>query len=141
MKPGITIKAIEVDDYDVRYSVAFTNGITSTGIQFYGDDETFSDLAKDLISFPKSISDVISFQIGEDTEDFAYYLLLKVYCFQANGVSAIEIIMDDHGITPYRNKTHFFITATPASLNQLGNDLANWRTTSGNKTLVWVTDN
>lgn len=51
---------------------------------------------------------------------------LKVYCYQPNGYCAVDVNIDNYGVKPYQSKTQFSITTVPASMNILGQLLANW---------------
>lgn len=122
----IKISALNVDDNEVQFQIRLDNGINSTSIDFYGDAGTFNDFATELILFPKTIKDIVSYELGEIGDNWAYYILLKVYCYEASGHSAIKVIVDNNGKAPHINKSEFYITTVPASINKLGKLLLNW---------------
>lgn len=123
----ITILNIDEDDNDfTKYKIYLSNGNVSVVLEFYEYLDCFKEFAEKLEIFPKDADDSITFQIGEDSEKYAYYMKLKVYCFEPNGNSAILIEVDNHDTNVDRIKSEFFIKTLPASLNKLGKILNNW---------------
>jgi len=68
--------------------------------------------------------------------NWAYYLLLEVFCIDPSGHSTIKIIVDNHFEIPEHNRCEFYIKANPASLNILGQGLKNWNP-SDKKEFTW----
>ena len=62
-------------------------------MEFYGYANNFKEFATGLISFPKSITDNVKYELGENGERWAYFILLDVFCYERNGHSAIHVIL------------------------------------------------
>lgn len=139
MTQEIKISVLGIDDEEIQFKIELTNGISSTSLDFYGYADEFKKFATGLIAFPMTISDTVVYELGEDVETWAYYMLLKVDCFEANGHSAIHVKVDNHGKPPHTNRTEFFITTSPASLNKFGQLLNNWNPKTENE-ILWTAE-
>jgi len=128
MRPGINFKCLDTGDGDgfLRYQILFSNGETSTSFTFYGYEDVFQEFAVQLISFPQTSSQTLTFGVGEDDPKWAYYLQLDVFCYQPNGDSALRVKCWMNEETPYYQRCEFFILTLPAALNRLGQGLSNW---------------
>lgn len=127
---------MDESDDTVHYNISLSNGITLSTLKFYHYPDAFKEFASRLLSFPKTIDETVIFEVGEDDEKWAYYMLLKVFCYEVNGHTAIQIIIDDHGKGVDKNKTEFYIKTLPASINKLGELLINWDP-SMKKEFIW----
>jgi hypothetical protein len=110
LKQEIKIAALDIEDEEVQFQIELTNGINSTSIDFYGYTDEFKTFANGLITFPKTIDDTVQYELGEIGGNWAYYILLKVFCYERNGHSAIHIKVDNNGKEPYTSKSEFYIT-------------------------------
>lgn len=143
MKQELKLKVLREPDDDGLFELEIfvSNGQISTSLGFwaYGDD--FKEFGTQLTDFPNSLKHTVTFELGEDQNNgemqWAYYLLLNVFCFAATGQSAIRIITDNHRETPEYQRCEFYIKAEPSSLNRLGNELKNWDPTS-EREFQWV---
>lgn len=136
-KIKISVLNIEEGDDTIQFRIVVSNGISSTYQDFYGYADNFKEFATGLLSFPKSITDNVKYELGESGERWAYYILLDVFCHEKNGHSAIHVIVDNNGKRPYTNKSEFYITTVPASLNKLGQLLRDWNPTT-EKEITWT---
>lgn len=138
------IKITSFWDYDVddslEYLIELSNGSSVAAIRFYSYLDCFKDFASSLLYFPKNYKDVVTFQIGEDIPKWAYYIYLKVYCYEPNGNSAIHILIDNHSDAPYNARSEFSIRTKPASINELGKLLIDWDPKT-QKEFIWVAEN
>jgi hypothetical protein len=143
MKPGISIKVIREPDEDqlFRYRIILSNGLASASLDFWGYSNSFKDFAKELIDFPKTNQDTVTYQLGNDRSDeqpnSAYYLLLKAFCTDAAGHTAIKVVVDNHQEGSDYQRSQFYIKSEPNSLNQLGKKLEAWDPTNV-KELNWL---
>ncbi len=135
----IAVLAIDHGDDSIQFQVDVTNGISAASLDFYGYADHFKAFAAGLRSFPKTISDHVRYELGEVGERWAYYMLLDVFCYESNGHSAIHVITDNNGKSPYTNKSEFYITTVPASINKLGQLLDNWDPTTENQ-VTWTAE-
>ncbi len=137
----IKISVLGIDDGDdsIQFQIEATNGINSTSIDFYGYADNFKEFATGLLSFPKTITDNVKYELGEIGERWAYYILLDVFCYEKNGHSAVHVIVDNNGKRPYTNKSEFYITTVPASLNKFGQLLNDWNPMT-EKEIKWTAE-
>ena len=128
MDSAINLKVLALDDGDgfIHYEIRVSNGQTKTELDFYDSIDTFQKFGEKLSDFPQKITDQITFQVGEDDIEWAFFLNLKVYCYEPDGKSAVRVITDNHRDEPYLEKSEFSIRTLPASLNRLGQGLKNW---------------
>ena len=135
----VKFTASEYDQYDdeVKYQITFTNEFASSFFEFYGYSDTFQEFATGLIKFPKSITDIVLFEAGGNNKKWAYYMQLNVFCYEKNGHTAIQIIIDNHRQSPDTIKTEFYIKTVPASINNLGKQLISWDPKT-EKELLWI---
>lgn len=122
----ISVLGIDEGDDTIQFQIEATNGINSAAIDFYGYADNFIAFATGLLSFPKTITDNVKYELGEIGEHWAYYILLDVFCYEKNGHSAIHVIIDNNGKEPYTNRSEFYIKTVPASLNKFGQLLIDW---------------
>ena len=141
LKQKVKISTLAIDEGDdtIHYQLEVTNGINSTTQDFYGYADNFKEFANGLLSFPKNITDKVKYELGESGERWAYYILLDVFCYENNGHSAIHIVIDNNGKLPKTNKSEFYITTVPASLNKLGQLLLEWNPTK-EKEITWIAE-
>ncbi len=141
MTQEIRISVLSIDEGDdtIQFQIEASNGISSTSQVFYGYTDNFKEFATGLLSFPKTITDNVKYELGESGERWAYYILLEAFCYESNGHSAIHIIIDNNGKRPYTNKSEFFITTVPASLNKFGQILNAWNPRT-EKEITWTAE-
>jgi hypothetical protein len=142
MNPEIKITVLNIDEADndfTKYKISLCNGNASVALEFYEYLDCFKEFAEKLEFFPKNANDSITFQIGENSEQWAYFLRLKVYCYEPNGNSTIYVEVDNHGLDTDRIKSVFFIKTLPASLNKLGQKLNSWNPKLESE-VMWKTD-
>lgn len=135
----LSVLAIDEGDDTIQYQIEVTNGINSTTQEFYGYADNFKEFATGLLSFPKTLTDNVKYELGESGERWAYYILLEVFCYENNGHSAIHIMVDNNGKKPYTNKSEFYITTVPASLNKFGQLLKDWNPIT-EKEITWTAE-
>jgi len=141
MTQEIKISVLSIDEGDdtIQFQIEASNGISSTSQDFYGYADNFKEFATGLLSFPETITANVKYELGERGERWAYYILLEVFCYENNGHSAIHIIIDNNGKRPYTNKSDFFITTVPASLNKFGQILNAWNPMT-EKEITWTAE-
>ncbi|KIA87031.1 hypothetical protein [Flavobacterium sp. AED] len=126
MNSNIKIKALDIDENDfTKFRIFFDNGLISSPFEFYHYIDCFTEFALKLESFPIDVNDTITFEVGEDSEKWAYYLALKISC-ESDGRSIIHIKLDNHLGDSDLIKAEFFIKTLPASLNKFGQLLKSW---------------
>lgn len=135
----LKIETIHEEMGEVQYMLELSNDDTSASIEFYGSANEFKSFALGLISFPRNIKDKVTYELGKIGEKWAYYILLEVYCYEPNGLSAIRVVIHNSGSAPYFSKSEFFIRTLPASINALGHLLNNWNPGT-TKEIVWMAE-
>jgi len=141
MRQEIKISVISIDEGDdtIQFQIQVSNGISSTSQDFYGYADTFKEFATGLLSFPKTITEQVKYELGESGERWAYYILLEVFCYDNNGHSAIHVVVDNNGKIPYTNKSEFHIATVPALLNKFGQLLIDWNPMT-EKEITWTAE-
>ncbi|NCI48993.1 hypothetical protein GWC95_03610 [Sediminibacterium roseum] len=135
----IKISVLSIDihsDNETYFRIDISNNNCSTFLQFYGYDDSFHEFGQSLINFPQTINDTPIFEIGKDDIKWAYYLNIKVLCYDASGHSAIKIKAINNGDIISGYQSEFTIVAEAASINQLGQLLTNWNPLK-TKEVVW----
>ena len=124
----IKIKVLDIDEGDdlIHFHIYVDNGICSVGIEVYGYDDVFEKFAEELTDFPKNINDEVKFELGEKDEKWAFYFMIKAYCYLNSGQSALKIDAWNNGDNQTEYDVNFALKAEPASLNRLGVSLKNW---------------
>jgi hypothetical protein len=127
-KGTINISTFYVDDCDndVHFAISVSNGYYSAYSDFYGDIQTFKEFASSLTTFPRSIKDIILFEVGEDDEKYTGYLSIKAFCYDESGHAALRVRINKHGDDVSSAKSEFTIVAEAASINRLGEQLLSW---------------
>lgn len=128
MIPGINLKVVGEPDDDglYKYEATLSNGKTVGSLTFYEYADCFREFGQKLKQFPKTSKDVVTYELLEEDKKYAYYLLLRVFCYEQNGQSAIKVITDNHSAEPDFQRCEFFIRSIPASINRLGQGLEKW---------------
>ena len=141
LKQEIIISVLSIDEGDdtIQFQIEVTNGISSTSQDFYGYADNFKEFAAGLLTFPKTITDNVKYELGESGERWSYYILLDVFCYENSGHSAIHIIVDNNKKPPDMNKCDFYITTVPASLNNFGQLLIDWNPKTENE-ITWTAE-
>ena len=133
---SIQLAVLQEDNGELHYEIRATNGTSATCLDFYGCKAEWQEFAMRLRAFPGGIKDEVRFEQGKDDPKWAYYMSLRVYCYDSAGHSAIEVCVVSPATPPYGHRDHFYIRCEPAGLNRLGQLLADWQPQQGSK-LEW----
>lgn len=135
----ISLLTFDEGDDTIHFQIELSNGINSTSVDFYGHADEFQYFAGKLCSFPESIDDEVKYELGEQGQKWAYYILLRVFCYENNGHTAIQIKIDNNRAAPYKSLSEFYILTVPASINKLGQMLKSWNPTIDNE-VEWTAE-
>lgn len=114
-------------DGDTTFDIVISQGTVQTHVCFWGETSLFQQFGQELTAFPKSISDGVEIEIGQiGLGSYQNYLLLRAYCYDANGHSALKIVTHNNEAEPQTQRIEFSIPAEAAALNRLGNQLKSW---------------
>jgi hypothetical protein len=141
MQPEIKIEVLDIDEHDsdfTKFRMYFANSNISTYFEFYKYLDCFDELSEKLQTFPLTAKDIIEFQVGENSEKWAYYMHLIISC-EPNGSSVIHVKLDNHEKDADLVKTEFYIKTLPASLNKFGQILSSWKPKE-QKQVIWITE-
>jgi len=141
MQPEIRIKVLDIDEDDsdfTKFRIYFSNSMISASFEFCNYLDCFDDFSKKLQAFPVDIKDTIVFQLGENSEKWAYYMFLEINC-EPNGSSTMHVKLDNNKQDYDLIRTEFYIKTLPASLNKFGQILSSWKPKE-RKEVVWVSD-
>jgi len=142
MRPGIKIEVIREPDDDglYQFKISLSNGDTFASLDFWEYGDNFKEFGEGLLNFPKGLKDIVTYELGKEKNDgqmkWAYYMLLKVFCFDPSGQSTVRVIVDNHADIPNSQRSEFYIKSEPANLNNLGQKLKDW-TPDKEKELSW----
>ncbi len=112
-------------------------------LKFSGYADVFKDFANKLKTFPDSKLGDVAFELGEEFIEkkpkWAYYLLLRVYCYDKFGHTAIEIAINNNEKDRDQKMARFSIFSEPEQINKLGRLLSEWDPTR-QSVLIWETN-
>lgn len=122
----ITVLRIDKGDDSIHFEIYFSNSSCASTLDFYGYANEFKEFGQKLTDFPKSVSDKVTYELGEKGDKWAYYLLIQAYCVEVNGQFTIKIESTNNGTGPSYHHNKFEINSEPASINLLGQGLKSW---------------
>ncbi|KUG06758.1 hypothetical protein ASU33_05350 [Solirubrum puertoriconensis] len=123
----IRVAATIDNDGDCRLFLKVSKLDVKAECAFWGHPDQFKDYADALKSFPRSLSDCVVTELGEEQRGSCQpYLLLKASCYDDMGHTVLQVITNNNLPLPYAQRLEFCIEAEAASLNQLGVLLAHW---------------
>ena len=124
LKSGI----VDYDD-DIAFQIEAHNQSCAISLKFYGSLGEFFDFGTALTNFPKNLEHQIDYPpegAYKEGISYAYYLKIRVFCYERNGSTAIEITVSNNEPEPYGYEARLYILTDAASLNRLGQKLASW---------------
>lgn len=132
--------ASEVINGSCTSDVAISKGLIETHVSFYEYSNAWMTFGEALQTFPLQSQDVVTFKAGapepNTNNQRRASILLKAYCYDHQGHTAIQIIVDNNEPLPVKERLELSIVAEAASLNSLGKLLANWRVETESE-IVW----
>lgn len=132
----IKIKVLEIDNDDLQFQIEIQNYYCKTSLEFYGSVNDFIEFGRKLAEFPKGINDIVEFKLGEDDRKWAYYMFIKVFCYDSSGHTALRILVDNLSDNVNGHRSEFSIFSEAASINLLGQKLATWNPLI-TKEIIW----
>lgn len=136
MQGKIIISLVDLAQDHPQFKIEIENNSCRVTLNYYGDYNDLKRFGLELLKFPKSISDSVIFQIGEDNRQWAYYLNINALCYDLSGHTALRIVLDYMSDTINGYRTTFTIFSEAASINSLGEKLVSWNPLAVNE-LVW----
>ncbi|MBI5443271.1 MAG: hypothetical protein HY900_18910 [Deltaproteobacteria bacterium] len=136
MKAYLRLKVLGEQEGELHVAIDACNGQSATVLDFYAYRDDWRQFAERLVEFPKSTSDEARCELGEDDEKWAYYLLLRAFCFDLAGHAALEVAAFANFTPPRGHRERFFIEAEPAALNRLGDTIIDFLS-GGTEALEW----
>jgi hypothetical protein len=121
-------RSIDYDD-DTTFVIKANNKYCAVLLDFYGTTEEFKDFGSELVNFPLNINQEVHCPpLGSYDENlnYAYWLTIKVYCYDQNGHVALEITVNNHELQPRNYQAKFCIETDPATINKFGQRLRGW---------------
>lgn len=126
----LRISASTDHDGDIIFDILISRGTlqVQVDIYFWGDANCFEEFGEKLMTFPKSLEDIVELEIGQiRLGSHQSYLLLKAYCYDASGHSVLKIVTHNNEPEPETQRIEFSIPAEAVALNNLGKLLKNWQ--------------
>ncbi|MEO0536567.1 MAG: hypothetical protein AAF215_22150 [Cyanobacteria bacterium P01_A01_bin.123] len=122
----ISLQRFPYDDSAWHVELKASNGLFSGTQDFYTYPKELNAFGVNLCRFPKNIQDEARFEVGDRAGNWAYFILIRVFLFDAVGHAAIEFAVDNHQTSPNRAQTSFFIKTEVAAINNFGQQLQSW---------------
>ncbi|MGY2131628.1 hypothetical protein ACW9KT_05345 [Hymenobacter sp. HD11105] len=125
-KDSIQISASIDHDYDCTFDITVSTGFIRQSLSFFGYTDAFKEFGWALKGFPMNTTHEVMFQQGTDDGYGPGYLMIKAYCYDHQGHTALHIIIDNKERLPQKCRVEFSILAEAASINKLGLKLFSW---------------
>jgi hypothetical protein len=140
---SIKIKVLRPDWDDIsEFEITATSNDWQASLKFWGNEDLFKDFGNQLKSFPNNAKDAVTFELGAELTgrkpEWAYYLLLRAYCYDEVGHTAIEIAINNNLQNPDSQNAQFNIFSEPQQINEFGKLLSEWDPKKEDQ-LVWET--
>jgi hypothetical protein len=91
----IKISVLRIDFKEIEFKIVVESSLCRTSLDFYGYANDFKTFGQKLSEFPKSINDVVLFQLGEGDRKWTYYMCVKAFCYDKSGHTALRAIADN----------------------------------------------
>ena len=121
-------RLIECDD-DTTFVIKANNTNCAASLEFYGTPEEFKEFADELVDFPKTIDQEVHYPPRsryDSSVNYAYWLTIKVFCYDPSGHVALEISIGNKEVQPWNYQSRFCIQTDAATLNRFGQRLRGW---------------
>ncbi|PCJ52708.1 MAG: hypothetical protein COA79_23320 [Planctomycetota bacterium] len=142
MKPYIRIIRIPYEEpHSLNLIIEASNGNQKLKLEYYSNATDLVDIAKSLITFPRSESDDYLYELGSENikDNFAHYLRFRVFTINPLGHCAIQLRINNNNESPFGECCDFCIEAEPAQVNRLG-ELFHKFSELKTETLEWSLD-
>ena len=113
------------DDGMLQVEVEASNGDQIGKQDFYVYPEDLEEFGKNLISFPSSISDTVTFEYGKK-DNYYSHVVLSAMLLGSTGPACIKVQLDNLAEPPGDAYSRFYISAEAASINAFGKSLVDW---------------
>ena len=140
--PRIEFKQLWTDDDGmVQLQITAASQTHRAVHDTYTTAERIHAFADSLRTFPQHPQAEVSFECGGRDATWRDYLGRRAFVLKPTGQSALEIELALHDAPPAAVQCHFYLAATPADLNRLGEELSRWLTAPTAALAVeWRTD-
>lgn len=126
MKQIIQIKATELYNDELEYTVKVIKNDFSCVFSFYGDYKDLTNIAKEMQSWPLDLSHKAEFIKGSIEEDYLYYYKLEIFSYNNTGAIALKFTLNNKEDVPKNIKMEICIETHQMNLIDLGRKLENW---------------
>ncbi len=136
---SLTFKVIRPDWDDIsEFEITAMSNNWQASLKFWGEASTFKDFGNQLVSFGANLKQSVQFELGSEnlSDRWAYYVLLRAYCYDAVGHAAVEVALNNRTKNPDLQMVRFNILSEIEQINELGRLLSVWDPTTQNE-LVW----
>lgn len=99
---------------------------SSLSVDIFAYKDEITQLAAELMAFPKDIKHQVLFQYGEENPKIYSMLELKFYVWDKTGQGCIRFSACNNAKEPYYKKASFPLFADVSSINDFGKYLAQW---------------
>jgi hypothetical protein len=133
----ISLKRFPYDSLEWHVEISASNGYFSGVQDFYTHPEDLNTLSSNLSKFPQNIQDEVRFELGERTNKWAYFVLIRAFLYNSVGHAAIQFAVDNNAKSPNNAQTSFFIHTEVNGINNFGQQLRTW-VISNDTPLIWL---
>ena len=123
---ALTLISEDRDDDYWQLELRASNGRVTVKQELYAYREHFEPFADALQRFGTRPSDTAILEIGKDSDNWAYFIRLRVFFYSLSGNAAIQVIAKNRSAEPYGQSAEFFLRTEVATLNRLGKELVRW---------------
>ena len=116
----------EDEDGSLHIGIESSNSIYSSYEECYLWPETLREFGEQLMSFPKSKEQEVVFRYGEESDECFSFISIKIFVYNANGHSALEVRMNSNKTNELKRVSNYCIQCEVAALNQFGKKLIEW---------------
>ncbi|HZS48980.1 MAG TPA: hypothetical protein VFC63_28165 [Blastocatellia bacterium] len=126
LKPGIEVSIVCNDIHVLKIKVRASNYVFSGQTKVYGDLDTLNQFCEAINGFPKSGSDVRTFEIGEfDTEHSLGGVRFRFFCVDTLGHALVEVKLQSEWSSRFHSQemATLYIPVEAAGIDSFVSDL------------------
>jgi hypothetical protein len=117
----LRVEALPYDEEDVLNILISASSFGYSGrVEIYVRPTTLSEFGIDLLNFPVDIHHKVQFEIGNNTGEWAYHLILRAQVIDNVGHSVLFVHMQSFVGVLENALAEFYILSEAASINALG---------------------
>lgn len=133
----VSLERLPYDGSEWHIKMSASNGYFSGVQNFYTYSEDLEILGTKFCRFGQNLQDEVLLRLGERSDKYAFFLLVRAFLSDSVGHAAIEFAVDNNQNSPNHAQARFFIHTEVAAINNLGQQIRAW-VVSSNSLLLWL---